>query len=77
MNKLYSAAVTGKNNIAVFDVQKGVRTYNISLGNVTIVSGPIITADKLTVVVKDVNNKLTTKVYSLKTGILSYSFAVA
>lgn len=77
MNKMYSAVVTGRNNISVFDVQKGVKSYNINLGNVDVVSGPIITTDKLTIVVKDKSGKLTTKVYSLKTGVLSYSFVVS
>lgn len=75
MNKLYSAVVSN-NQITVFDVQKGVRAYSISLGNNTVVNGPIITQDKMTIVVKDKQNKTVGKVYSLKSGILSYSFTV-
>jgi hypothetical protein len=76
MDKLYSATVNGKNKIDVFDVNKGVRAYSINLGNITIVNGPIITKDKLTVVVKDSNNRTKGKVFSLKSGVLSYSFAI-
>jgi hypothetical protein len=76
MNKLYSAVIDSKNNISVFDVQKGVKSYSINLGNITIVNGPIITHDKLTIVVKDSRGKTMGKVYSLKKGVLSYSFTV-
>jgi len=76
MDKLYSAAVEGMNRIVVFDVDKGVKSYTISLGNVTILNGPIITRDKLTIVVKNSVNQTIGKVYSLKSGVLSYSFTV-
>lgn len=76
VEKLYSVAINGKNNLVVFDAEKGVRAYSINLGNVTILNGPIITKDKLTVVVKDVRGKTTAKVFSLKSGVLSYSFIV-
>jgi hypothetical protein len=76
MNKLYSVAVSGKNNLIVFDVIKGTRSYSINLGNVQIINGPIVTSDKLTVVVKNSQNKTIGKVYSLKTGVLSYSFTI-
>jgi hypothetical protein len=76
MNKLYSVAVSGKNNLVVFDVIKGTRSYSINLGNVQIINGPIVTSDKLTVVVKNAQNKTIGKVYSLKTGVLSYSFTI-
>ncbi len=75
-NKLYSAALDGLNRINVFDVIKGVRAYSINLGSVTVVNGPIITQDKMTIIVKDRNNKSSGRVYSLKSGILSYSFFV-
>jgi len=76
MHKLYSATVTNNNQITVFDVQKGVRAYSISLNNSTLITGPIITQDKMTIVVKTSQNKNVTKVYSLKSGVLSYSFTV-
>jgi len=76
MEKLYSAVIKGNNQILVFDVIKGVNAYTINMGNVSIVTGPVITKDKLTVVVKDAKNKTTGKIYSLKTGILSYSFII-
>jgi hypothetical protein len=75
MNKLYSAVVVGKNKIDVFNVNKGVKSYSINLGNVAIVNGPIITQDKLTIVVKS-NSKTTGRVYTLSTGVLSYSFNI-
>jgi hypothetical protein len=74
--KAYSAVVDGKNRINVFDLNSGVRSYNINLGNVTIINGPIVTQDKLTIVVQDSRGKTTGKVYSLKNGILSYSFTI-
>lgn len=77
MDKLYSAVLSHNNQITVFDVKKGVKAYNINLGNVVVINGPIITKDKMTVVVKDHVNKTVGKVYSLKSGILSYSFTVA
>lgn len=76
MDKLYSAAVDGANRIVVFDVIKGVKAYSINLGNVTIINGPLVTKDKLTVVVKNSVNRTVGKVYSLKSGVLSYSFSV-
>lgn len=76
MEKIYSATTTGKNTVVVFDVATGVRAYNLNLGNVTIVNGPIITKDKLTVVVEDNKGVRKGKVYSLKTGVVSYSFDV-
>ena len=76
MTKNYSAAINGRNKIAVFDANKGVVSYNINVGNVEIINGPIITQDKLTVVVRDSTGKTICKVYSLKSGVLSYSFSV-
>lgn len=75
MNKIYSAVVEGT-KLVIFDAQKGTRSYTISLGDVSIVTGPIITHDKLTVVVKDKRGKTMSKIYSLKTGTLSYTFSI-
>jgi len=74
--KAYSAVIDGKNKINVFDLNSGVRSYSINLGNVMIINGPIVTQDKLTIVVQDSKGKTTGKVYSLKNGILSYSFTI-
>jgi hypothetical protein len=76
VKKLYSAVLSGKSRIEVFDVLKGIKTYSINLGNVEIVNGPIVTQDKMTIVVKDNSGILKGKVYNLSTGILTYSFAV-
>lgn len=75
MNKLYSAVVSGKNKVDVFDVNKGVKSYSLNLGSVDIVNGPIITKDKLTIVVKSIN-RTTGRVYNLSTGTLTYSFII-
>lgn len=53
MTKMYSAVLAGKNTINVFDVAKGVKTYSLNLGSVEIVNGPIVTQDKMTIVVKE------------------------
>jgi hypothetical protein len=76
MAKMYSAVVSGKNAISVFDVEKGITSYKISLGDVEIVNGPVVTKDKLTVVVKNKQGLMQGKVYSLPKGILSYSFQI-
>lgn len=76
MEKIYSATTSGKNNIIVFDATTGIRAYNINLGNVNIINGPVITKDKLTVVIEDNKGIKKGKVYSLKTGVVSYSFDV-
>lgn len=76
MNKLYSAVLAGKNTINVFDVLKGIKTYSLNLGTAEIVNGPIVTQDKMTIVVKEKNGIMRGKVYSLPKGILSYSFQV-
>jgi len=76
MAKMYSAVVSGKNVISVFDVQKGITSYKINLGDVEIVNGPVITVDKLTIIVKNKQGKMQGKVYSLPKGILSYSFQI-
>jgi hypothetical protein len=76
VQKLYSAILSGKSTIEVFDVLKGIKTYSLNLGSVEIVNGPVVTQDKMTVVVKDAHGILKGKVYSLRTGILTYSFAV-
>jgi len=76
MTKLYSAVLAGKNTINVFDVIKGIKTYSLSLGNVEIVNGPVVTQDKMTIVVKEKSGATRGKVYSLPRGILSYSFLV-
>lgn len=73
---MYSAVVSGKNTISVFDVEKGITSYKISLGDVEIVNGPVVTKDKLTVVVKNKQGLMQGKVYSLPKGILSYSFQI-
>lgn len=76
MTKLYSAVLAGSNTINVFDVIKGIKTYSISLGNVEVVNGPVVTQDKMTIVVKEKSGVTRGKVYSLPRGILSYSFLV-
>jgi len=76
MEKLYSAVLSGKNKVNVFDIIKGVKSYTINLGNVEIVNGPVVTQNKMTIVVKDQTGSLRGKVYSLPKGILSYSFQV-
>lgn len=76
MAKMYSAVVSGKNALSVFDVEKGITSYKINLGDVEVVNGPVVTNDKMTVVVKDKQGKMTGKVYSLPKGILSYSFQI-
>jgi hypothetical protein len=76
MAKMYSAVVSNKNTLSVFNVENGIRSYNINLGDVEIVNGPVITQDKLTVVVKNKQGKMQGKVYSLPKGILSYSFQI-
>ena len=76
MTKLYSAVASGKNTISVFDVEKGITSYKINLGDVEIVNGPVVTKDKLTVVIKTKQGLLQGKVYSLPKGILSYSFQI-
>jgi len=76
MSKIYSAVISGKRTIAVFDTAKGITSYKIQLGDVEIVNGPVVTQDKLTVVVKNKQGKMQGKVYSLPKGILSYSFQI-
>ena len=76
MAKQYTAAASGKNTISVYDAERGVLSYKINLGNVDIVNGPVITQDRITVVVKDSQNKMFGKVYTLPRGILSYSFQI-
>ena len=76
MSKLYSAVVSGKSTISVFDVNRGITSYKINLGDVEIVNGPVVTSDKLTIVVKTKQGTLQGKVYSLPRGVLSYSFQV-
>jgi hypothetical protein len=76
MAKMYSAVASGKNMLSVFDIEKGITSYKINLGDVEIVNGPVVTIDKLTVVVKDRQGKMQGKVYSLPKGILSYSFQI-
>ena len=76
MAKMYSAVTSGKNTISVFDVEKGITSYKINLGDIEIVNGPVVTKDKMTIVVKDRQGKMQGKVYSLPKGILSYSFQI-
>jgi hypothetical protein len=73
---MYSAVLSGKSTINVFDVLKGIKTYSLNLGAVEIVNGPIVTQDKMTVVVKERSGLSRGKVYSLPKGILLYSFQI-
>jgi hypothetical protein len=77
MDKLYSAVLANKNRIEVFDVQKGVKTYTFNLGNVEVVNGPIVTKNKLTIVVREPTGSTRGKVYNLPKGVLSYTFQVS
>jgi len=76
MSTIYSAVLTGKNTIKIFDVKKGITTYSLYLGNVEILNGPVVTDNKLTLVVKTNTGRTSGRVYSLPKGILSYSFDV-
>lgn len=76
MKKLYSAVVSNSHTITVFDVEKGTKSYSINLGNNSIINGPVITQDKLTVVVQSTTGERRGRVYSLKSGVLSYSFLI-
>jgi hypothetical protein len=76
MSKLYSATLRGKNIVSVFDIEKGIQTYSISLGDVEVINGPVITQDKMTIVVKAKNGNMTARVYNLPKCVLSYSFQI-
>jgi hypothetical protein len=76
MSKVYSAVLSNKNTLSVFDAEKGIVSFKINLGDVEVVNGPIVTKDKLTVVVKTRQGTMQGKVYTLPRGILSYSFQV-
>ena len=76
MPNLYSAVATNRNTLSVFNVESGISSYKINLGDVEIVNGPVVTKDKMTVVVKNKQGKVIGKVYSLPKGILSYSFQI-
>jgi len=76
MAKIYSAVASNANTLSVFDVEKGVISFKITLGDVEIINGPVITSDKLTIIVRDRQGKHFGKVYTLPRGILSYSFQV-
>jgi hypothetical protein len=77
MEKLYSAVLAGKNRIEVFDVQKGVKTYTLNLGNAEVINGPIVTKNKMTIVVRELSGATRGKVYNLPKGVLSYSFQIS
>lgn len=77
MEKLYSAVLAGKNRIEVFDVQKGVKTYTLNLGSAEVINGPIVTKNKLTIVVKEPSGSTRGKVYNLPKGVLSYTFQIS
>lgn len=76
MKAIYTAVVNGKNKIDVINIEKGIKSYSISLGEVEIVNGPVVTQDKLTIVVKTTNGIMSGRVYILPKGILSYSFQI-
>ncbi len=76
MTTIYSAVISGKNTINVFNVDKGVLSYKINLGDIEIINGPVITQDKLTIVLKDRQGNIKTNIYSLPKGVLSYSFSI-
>jgi len=76
MKALYSAVVSGKNKINVFNIDKGVKSFTISLGDVEIINGPVVTQEKMTIVVKDRNNCMVGRVYTLPKGVISYSFQI-
>lgn len=76
MDKMYSAVLAGKNVIDVFNVTKGIKAYTLNLGNVEIINGPIVTQDKMTIVIKGKDNITRGKVYNLVKGLLIYSFQI-
>ena len=76
MSKVYSAVASNKNTLSVFDIERGITSFKINLGDVEIVNGPVVTLDKVTIVVKDRQGKMQGKVYTLPRGILSYSFQI-
>ena len=75
MYKGYSA-VADNNVIKVFNTEKGTREYTISLGVDTLVNGPVVTGDVLSLVVKDPSGRLKGKVYTLSRGTIKYTFSV-
>lgn len=75
MYKGYSA-VADNNVIKVFDTEKGTRAYTISLGVDTLVNGPVVTGDVLSIVTKDPSGRLKGKVYTLSRGTVKYTFSV-
>jgi hypothetical protein len=76
MKALYSAVISGKNKINVFNIEKGVRSYSIALGDVEIVNGPVVTHEKMTIIVKDRKGCMFGRVYTLPKGVVSYSFQI-
>jgi len=76
MKSIYSAVISGKNKINVFNIEKGVKSYTISLGDVEIINGPVVTHEKMTIVIKDRSGCMYGKVYTLPKGVISYSFQI-
>lgn len=74
---LYTAVMQSKNNIQIFDVLKGVKTYSVNLGQVEVINGPVVTRDKMTIVIKNSSNHLEGRVYTLPRGILNYTFPIS
>lgn len=76
-SSVYTAVLQSKNHIQIFDTLKGVKTFSINLGQVEVINGPVITTDKMTIVIKNNSNRLEGRVYTLPRGMLSYTFPIS
>jgi hypothetical protein len=75
MAKTYSA-VADQHSVTVFNAEKGIKEYTISLGSDVIINGPVVTGDNLSLVTKDTRGKMRGRVYSLSKGQIRYTFNV-
>lgn len=73
--KMYSATAIN-NKITIFDVSNGMRVISISLPNETVINGPVVTGDLVSIVTRDNAGVMKGRVYTLPNAALKYSYVV-
>jgi hypothetical protein len=72
---MYVAALTGPDRFAIIDAASGIRVNTVSTGG-KIINGPVVTGDKVTVIIQRSDTAKLGKIYNMPSGSLQTQFSL-
>lgn len=72
---MYVAALTGPDRFAIIDASSGIRVNTVSTGG-KIINGPVVTGNKVTVIIQRNDTATMGKIYNMPSGSLQTQFSL-